>query len=89
MYGSGKLKKSDESERKVWIVSGDENCRHKSTTSLGSDKGNNQYYQCQDCGAVVIVKGESKPEEERERMEREKEKEKSGFDKLMERLRGV
>lgn len=69
------------------MVSGDENCRHKSTISLGSDKGNNQYYQCQDCGATIIVKGESSPEEERKRIEREKEKEKSAFDKFMEKSR--
>ncbi|KXA93757.1 hypothetical protein AKJ66_01175 [candidate division MSBL1 archaeon SCGC-AAA259E22] len=81
------MKSFNESGKGVWRVSGDEDCPHGSTIMLGSDKGNNQYYQCQECGAVIIIEGESSPEQERERMEREKEEEKSGFDKFTEKLR--
>lgn len=82
-----KLKKLGEGGRRVWRVSGDKDCRHESIVMLGSDKGNNQYYQCQDCGAAIVVEGESRPEAERKRIEREKEEEKSGFDKFIEKLR--
>ena len=30
-------------------------CRHQNLTLLGSDKGNNKYYRCEDCGYGIIV----------------------------------
>ena len=30
-------------------------CRHQNLTLLGSDKGSNKYYRCEDCGYGIIV----------------------------------
>lgn len=69
--------------RRFWRVSGDEDCPHESIVQLGSDKGNNEYYLCQECGAAMIREGKVSPEDERERIERENEEDKSLFDRFI------
>lgn len=73
----------EKAQKKVWKVAGDESCDHDNLAQLGADKGNNEYYMCQDCGASIIKEGSVSPEVERERMEREREEEKSIFDKFL------
>lgn len=40
-------------------ISGSENCWHGSLSYLGADGGNNEYFRCRECGAVIIREGES------------------------------
>lgn len=52
-------------------ISGNENCQHGSLSYLGADGGNNEYFRCRECGAVIIKEGESDYRKERREMGRE------------------
>lgn len=65
-------------ESPVYVVPGDADCEHPSSTYLGGDTGNNDYYRCQSCEAVLVETGQRDIDRERAELEaRERERRKA------------
>ena len=68
----------------TYRISGSGDCDHESLFHVGSDSGDNDYFRCDDCGAVIIEESKSEPED---KMEPEPdEAEKDAVEKLVDKL---
>lgn len=48
-------------------ISGEEDCDHENFVQIGSDGGNNLYFECASCSAVRVKFGQRDPEADRAR----------------------
>lgn len=49
----------DDGERRLYAVpgEGDPDCDHEVVTDIGNDAGANRFYECPDCGSILIREG--------------------------------